>query len=108
MTTPLPILAAFAESDFLTKERLSQLTNFFGDLESAWNSNSIEDLMMAGIPERSAQLFWEKKAKIHPDKSLENVQKCGAQLLFWENDDYPELLRRIASPPLFLYIRGSV
>jgi len=101
-------LFGFAETDFLSVPRLSQLRNYFGDLESAWKCENKDDFLMAGIMEKSVNTFFEKRKKSNPEKMMKELEKCRAKLIFWEDEEYPEPLKTIDSPPVFLFIRGEL
>lgn len=106
--TKKEILAAFAETDFLSIPRISQLKNFFGTLENAWKCTNIEDYMMAGITEKSAKKFFEKKKNIVPEESLEKIQKTGSEIIFYEDKKYPKQLKNISAAPVLFFLKGKL
>jgi DNA processing protein len=101
------ILIGFAETDFLNLQRVFQLRKYFGSLENAWKCTNIDDFCLAGIRQKSVELFFEKRKKTCPGKILEVLQKISARMIFWDDGDYPDVLRNIPSPPIFLFIRGN-
>lgn len=102
------IFAAFAETDFLSVPRISQLKNYFGSLENAWKNNSREDYYMAGVRTKSVESFFEKKKNIIPERSWEKVQKSGAEMIIWGDQEYPEMLSTISAPPAILFTKGKL
>lgn len=64
--------------------------------------------MMAGVSQKSAESFCEKKKKIAPEKILESLEKINAKILFFEDENYPEKLKSIDSPPVILFCRGKI
>ncbi len=42
------------------------------------------------------------------DVQLRRLDRVGGRLVTWQDESYPELLRHIHDPPLFLYVRGSL
>jgi predicted Rossmann fold nucleotide-binding protein DprA/Smf involved in DNA uptake len=56
-------LLGFAETDFLSVPRISQLKNHFGSLESAWNYTDQKEFIAAGVSQRSVASFWKNAKK---------------------------------------------
>lgn len=102
------LLACFAETDMLSVPRISLLRNFFGSLENAWKCENPQEFLSAGFGEKATTLFFERKKAGDPKKFLASLAQCGASLLFWEDNAYPERLKNIASPPVFLFCRGTL
>ncbi|MEP6907390.1 MAG: DNA-processing protein DprA, partial [Pseudoxanthomonas sp.] len=70
--------------------------------------------MAAGAPSwRAAGLNESQIQRLRrPDeepfqRAMQWLQLPGHHLLGWQNPDYPALLRRIASPPLALFVDGD-
>ncbi len=42
------------------------------------------------------------------DKELCELQRVGGRLIRWSDPDYPPLLKHIADPPPFLFVRGTM
>lgn len=42
------------------------------------------------------------------DDQLGRLDRAGGRLVTWQDSAYPELLRQIHDPPLFLYVRGNL
>lgn len=101
------ILAGFAATDFLSISRIEALKGFFGNLESAWKNANVHNLKEIGIPVRSAETFCEKRKTVEPAKILEQCEKVGAKILFYEDSSYPELLSKIDGAPPILFFRGK-
>lgn len=101
-------LFAWAQTDFLTKTRISQLRNHFSNLDLAWKNANEKDFIKAGITERSATSFFERKEKLNLNKDKEIFDKIGAKLIFIEDDNYPQKLLEIAAPPIFLFVLGEI
>ncbi len=41
------------------------------------------------------------------DKIIEQTQTCGAQIITWYDDYYPDLLREIYDPPILFWLKGD-
>ncbi|MCS7278914.1 MAG: DNA-processing protein DprA [Thermodesulfobacteriaceae bacterium] len=68
--------------------------------------------------------FWENRVKIsqilkergleakeliqEAEKEVERAKKEGIEILFYEDLGFPEILRKIPYPPLFLYVKGCL
>jgi DNA processing protein len=46
--------------------------------------------------------------KRRAESELEKVKKAGLDLITWNNELYPELLRHIHNPPIVLYLKGKL
>lgn len=63
---------------------------------------------MAGIQRRSAESLMEKKNAVNPEQVLAQIEKAGAKIIFFEDEDYPQRLKTIDSPPAILLVRGTL
>ncbi len=106
------ILFNWAQTDFLTQQRVKLLKKFFGSLENAWEKGDLFNFVQAGIKPKSTQNFFAKKQKKDFENNLkkarETFDKIGGQLIFFEDDNYPQKLLQISSPPIFLFILGKI
>ena len=69
---------------------------------------SISELMKTdGIGENIAGNLVRFKNWKQVDRILNQTKKTGAQLIAYDDDNYPELLRHIYDPPLILWVRGN-
>jgi DNA processing protein len=87
--------------------RLRALLDAFGDVEQAWHAPA-DALRRTGLDRRSLQNLLETRARVDLDREAQKVAAAGAQVLTWEDPDYPQLLREIAAPPPVLYVRGHL
>src|SRR5258707_955913 len=83
------------------------LTDYFGDIERAWNANA-DQLRRAGLDQRSLQSLLTTRAVCDLDAELLAVEQTGARVVTLEDADYPAPLRNIPDPPALLYIKGSL
>jgi DNA processing protein len=79
----------------------------FGSPLAAFNA-SLTELESCGIAASVAQAIFAQSGLKEAEKELAAAQKAGCQLLTYNSDDYPALLRQIPDPPLVLYVRGDV
>jgi DNA processing protein len=69
---------------------------------------SVSELMKTdGIGENIAGNLAGFKNWKQVDKILSKTKKAGAQLISYDDESYPELLRQIYDPPLILWVRGN-
>lgn len=87
--------------------KFKKLTNYFPDIESAYNG-SLKDYLDAGLEEKLAEEFIIFKHKIKPDKLLENLKREKLKVLTINDQAYPKLLKQIYDPPFILYYRGRL
>jgi DNA processing protein len=87
--------------------RLQALIDHFGDLALAWQA-PIVALQAAGLSPKLAERVIQLRASIDLDKVLNRIIAQGIELLTWEDDLYPPLLKQIDQPPPVLYLRGTL
>lgn len=101
-------LFLWANLDFLTLERISFLRKHFGNLKNAYQKATEDELIRLGINPKTVDTFLRRKEQFDIDAAYKVFEKLGAKLMFIEDDDYPSLLREIASPPIFLFYKGEL
>jgi DNA processing protein len=87
--------------------RLRLLLDHFGDLEVAWHSPS-EAYRAAGISQKVVERIQQRKETLDIETYWKKVQDAGIYVLTWDDDDYPNRLRKIDQPPPVLYTRGKL
>jgi len=60
------------------------------------------------VSERIAQTLAHWEDHVDLDQELGKVEAMGAQLITWDSESYPPLLREIHDPPIILYMRGTL
>src|SRR4051794_15100528 len=98
---------AWAKVPGIGPARMRMLLHAFGALGAAWNARAV-DLRGAGLDERTTQSAMGAFQTIDPEKEWQRIGAAGISVLTWEDDDYPERLRTIASAPALLYLRGTL
>ncbi len=99
---------AFASIEQLDSTFIQRLYNYFGDIETAWNATISDLKQIEGLSVRKTENYLEKKKGINPDETLELVQKRGINLLTYDDDKYPFMLRQISNPPMTLFYKGDL
>lgn len=87
--------------------RVARLIEHFGSLERAWHAG-VEHLRGAGLNERAAQSLAATRKRISLDREMARLDQAGVHIRTLGGEDYPRLLREIPSPPLVLYVRGTL
>jgi DNA processing protein len=87
--------------------RFKALLDVFGNPETAWNA-SAEAWLNAGLNQKIIESFQRVRKGVSLDQVWERIQSLGAQVLTWDDEAYPRLLKEIDQPPPVLYIRGSL
>jgi len=81
-----------------------KLLDRFGEPAQALQA-SYRDWLSAGLSEKQARAIEQKLPDVSAD--LEWLNQAGNHLITWHNQEYPPLLRDIASPPSILYVKGD-
>jgi len=87
--------------------RLKQIIEFFGSLETAWNSPAA-GLTSAGLPPKVVENFQRLKTQVDLDKVMQRIAAQNVKVITWEDGDYPRRLKEINQSPPVLFIRGSI
>lgn len=87
--------------------RLKQIIEFFGSLETAWNSPAA-GLASAGLPPKVVENFQRLKTQVDLEKVMERIAAQNVKVITWEDGDYPRRLKEINQSPPVLFIRGSI
>jgi DNA processing protein len=87
--------------------RFSQLENYFGTLENAWQATSAE-LKNAGIDRSVIQTIASWRPKVSFDAEMEKLDRYGVRVLTYHDQNYPSRLKEIYDYPPLLYVRGSL
>jgi DNA processing protein len=87
--------------------KFSRLESHFGDLKSAWQATPGE-LKKAGLDRGSANAVGYWRDRISLDAEMEKLEKYGAKVLTFHDQDYPARLKEIYDYPPVLYIRGRL
>lgn len=87
--------------------RFKQILDFFGDLETAWESPA-SGMVSAGLPAKVVENFIKAKSQVDLDKVMEKIVNSGVRVMIWSDSDYPRRLKEINQSPPVLYIKGSI
>lgn len=88
-------------------KRLRRLIEAAGSPEEVIDM-SLSQLERVFTSKDLAERIYKNIKGADPDSELEKVERLGARLIFWGDQEYPYLLSQIPDPPLILYTRGSI
>src|SRR5437870_2756260 len=86
--------------------RLRRWLQHFGDMKTLFSA-SIADLQIAGLTSLQIQTLKKPNWQM-AEKDFIWSQKNNCQLLTWDDENYPLLLKECADAPLLLYVRGDM
>lgn len=90
----------------LSSSFIQRLYNHFGDIEKAFNANDLSAL--DGLSVKHAEKFFRLRDKVEPDKAFQLVVDRGVKYITFEDENYPQMLRRIDDVPSVLYYKGDL
>jgi len=85
--------------------RFTQLENYFGNLESAWQAEA-PDLKRSGLDTRTVHAVTSWRPKLSLEAEMEKLDRQEVQALTWHDPGYPARLKEIYDYPPLLYLRG--
>jgi DNA processing protein len=88
--------------------RLRTLVDFFGDADSVLAASTSELARVEGITERVAVAIQSPPDPELARAQLHSAEKVGARFITLWDEEYPEVLKNIYDPPLYLFIRGEL
>ncbi len=87
--------------------KFTQLENYFGSLENAWQAAPAE-LKRSGLDRNSINAITSWRDKVSLEAEMEKLERYGVKVLTWHDADYPSRLKEIYDYPPVLYVRGSL
>ena len=92
----------------LTKKRYDALCASYGSLGPALEHIDQQLLQGLGCREETVLITLNRLEEFDPQFYEQELKKRALDVLSIEDDIYPQLLRQIADPPIFLYYRGDL
>jgi len=99
---------AFSSIEAIDSRFVQRLYNYFGDIETAWNASKSDLSQIEGLSVKKAENFINARAKVNPDKVLDEIIQRKISFLTFDDEKYPYMLKNISDPPMVLYIKGDL
>ena len=87
--------------------RFTQIENYFGDIQKAWNAN-LDEFKKAGLDDNTINSIAKWRPKISPDTEIEKLEKLSIKAFNYHDKDYSARLKEIHDFPPLIYIRGEI
>ncbi|MFC1970378.1 hypothetical protein ACFLV0_00325 [Chloroflexota bacterium] len=88
--------AAFNCIPGIGRVRLTQLENYFGNLENAWKA-SAADIKQAGLDSVALRAIAHWRPSISPEAEMEKLDRCRVKLLTCNDSGYPSRLKQVST-----------
>ena len=101
-------LIAFNRVQGIGSMTAQQIIETLGSLAAVFEAD--EEILrdIPGIGTERAALLTQDLRLVSAEEELERAAKTGVQVITWEDETYPALLKGIADPPLVLYVAGDI
>ncbi|MBU1124262.1 DNA-processing protein DprA [Patescibacteria group bacterium] len=94
--------------NILTKKRYDALSQVYADMEEAMEHLDENMLKELGCREETMMIAMNRLEEFDSDAYEKELEKRGIKFLSIEDPDYPNSLKSLPDPPLFLYYKGSL
>ena len=98
---------AFSGIAGIGRVRISQLKEYFGSLQDAWQAPEGK-LRQAGLDSRSIDALVTLRPRVSLDTEMEKLERYRIKVLTHEDPLYPARLKEIYDYPPVLYVRGNL
>lgn len=98
---------AFSNAPGVGPKGFQRLLKIFGSAEKAWNESSPEEYKKAGIGKVNFGRFDQFRREFDINEYLSKLKKAKVAFIPFGDKYYPEILRKIDSPPIGLFARGN-
>lgn len=99
---------AFSSIEQIDSAFVRLLYEHFGDIERAFNSSYKDFEEIEGLNIKKAEEFLKLRDKINLEKTFEEVERRGINILTFDDIRYPKMLKEIHNPPMVLYYKGDL
>ena len=87
-------------------KRYQRLIQEFKSLEELWNVSKDNLLKIDGIGQKLSEIITNEDLKIDVNRHVKYMKQHSIDIISIEDNEYPELLKKIYNPPICLYIIG--
>ena len=99
---------AFSSVEQFDSGFVQKLYEHFGDIERAFNCSKKDITNIEGLNIKKAEEFLNLRDKINPDKTYDEIERRGINVLTFDDIKYPYMLRQIHNPPMVIYYKGDL
>lgn len=99
--------AALSEMPKLGAKRIRALISYFGSAEAVWKAGADALAASGALPPALAAKTAACMRETDPAAVGERIRRAGADVLIWDEEGYPPLLKETANPPAVLFFRGA-
>ncbi|MFZ9858218.1 MAG: DNA-processing protein DprA [Roseiflexaceae bacterium] len=105
--TEYAALLTLVHIDGFGPQRINRLLEYFGTPEAVVAA-SYQQLMQTGLPVHLCSELIKQRQRFDGHAEFQRFHEQGIQLVALHDNDYPPLLKHIPTPPMLLFVRGSV
>lgn len=98
---------AFSAFEGVGPKRFALLKNYFGTAKKAWEAKKTELLEVGLGPKLTSEIIEFRKV-FNPRSYFLRFREKGIGLIFIDEGNYPENLKKIDNPPFVLYVKGEI
>ncbi len=91
----------------LGNRSLWKLYNHFKSAEAILKASSREIWSVRGLKSAVREALIKKDFVRDPYREAQRLERENIRFICWEDKEYPEILRHIPYPPLFIFLKGS-
>lgn len=91
----------------INPRRALRLQQMLGSGQAIWQASRSELQPLVGVSDERLEQLLATRLSLHPEGLLEKVERSGAWVTTWADQDYPPALRELFDPPIILCGWGS-
>lgn len=101
-------LFLWAQWGILKAEYCKLLLKHYGDFEEAWKKVTPEFLLSLGMGNEKVKRAFEIRKRLSFESIMDTVKHFNIKLYYWEDEEYPALLKELETAPPFIWVRGQL
>lgn len=108
MTTEQEALLRLSAIPGIGSGLIRALVGKFRSASKVFEANVQELIKTNGVDEKTARKIRSCKETDFPADQAKRMERCGARMIMFWDDEYPDQLKNIYDPPAFLFVRGAL
>ncbi len=88
----------------MSSDKITKLFNYFDTVEDIYSAKSYNNIY--GISVNDIHMLLNKDLS-QAEKIIDETLRLGGKILLYDDENYPEMLKNVSSPPYVLYIQGK-